>query len=94
MLKINSIIPKSTNRYLFKNTAKAKFERNVDASFISALGLAVETARMKHWEPHDIAITSVLFTMFYKTTLEAIKNRIKLIPIKKRAIAIKKSSKV
>jgi hypothetical protein len=94
MLKIRSIIPKSTNRYLFKNTVKAKYERNVDASFLSVIGLAVETVRLDSWEPHDIAITSALLTMLYKTTIEAIKNRIKLIPIKKRAIAIKKSSKI
>ena len=94
MLKINQAIQKSTKRYFLKNTVNAKCDRSANVSTISALGLAIQTTRLQDWQISDIGITSILTTTFLKSLLDWFKNEKDLILIKKRAKAIKKSSKI
>ena len=94
MLKINDAVQKTVKRHLFKNTINAKYERCANLSTLSACGLAIEAARFREWQFHDIAITSLLASSFYASTLGWFKNKMALIPIKKRAKSIKNASKI
>ena len=88
-MKISSQIPYS-KKYFTKNTAQAKYERSFDMAFISGVGLTAQLSRFKNWEPEDIAITTFIGTIFLKSVQEAIKNKINLNSIKKRAKSILK----
>ena len=93
MLKIGPKIQKSVNRYLFKNTVRAKYNRNMDTALFSGLGAAAEVLRMPNWEPHDFGLTAFLGTLYVRSTGKAFKHLIELQPIRKRAIKIKKAAK-
>ncbi len=94
MLKVASYIPKHVKRYCLKNTINAKLDRSVDLLTASAAGLCIQSARFNNWGMSDIGITSTLITAALYGLKNAIKNRIDLVPIKKRAKDIKKASKV
>ena len=88
-MKINSQILYS-KKYFTKNTTQAKYERSFDMAFISGVGLTAQISRFKNWEPEDIAITTFIGSNFLKSVQEAIKNKINLNSIKKRAKSILK----
>ena len=91
MLKINPIT-KSINRYCLKNTINARYNRNMDMAMFSGAGLGVQFFRLPAWEIHDLGITSALATLALRGICEALKNRILLSPVIKRAKNIKKAS--
>ena len=93
MLKINPVIPKGLKRYCLKNTVNARYERNMDLAMFSGLGLGAQVFRFPNWGTHDISITALLGATFLHGIAEALERKIDLIPIKKRAKAIKKASK-
>lgn len=93
MFKIGPKIQKSVNRYLYKNTVRAKYNRNMDTALFSGLGAAAEVCRLPHWEPHDFGITAFLGALYVRSTGKAFKHLIELQPIRKRAIKIKKAAK-
>lgn len=88
-MKINPLATKSFNRYFAKNTVKARYERNLDATVASSIALGIQILRLPDWQIHDIGITAGFGTLAIKNFTEAIKNKIALNPIKKRAIEIK-----
>lgn len=85
---------KSCNRYLYKNTVRAKYNRNMDVATFAGIATGVQIFRTPSWQPHDIGITAMLATLTYGNIGMAIKNLIKLQPIRKRAIKIKKAAKL
>ena len=94
MLKINSLIPKSTKRYILKNTVQKKIEKNTDLALLGAVGVTTQVARIASWDVQDIAITSFFATLFVKSFVNLFKNRLDYNLIKKRAVSIKKASKI
>lgn len=93
MLKISPKFQQSVNRYLYKNTVRAKYNRNMDTALFSGLGAAAEVCRFPHWEPHDVGITATLGAIYLRSTGKALKHLLELQPIRKRAIKIKKAAK-
>lgn len=91
MLKINPT-QNQIKRYCLKNTVTAKYNRNLDIATVSGIGTAVQFLRMPGWGIYDIGITAFLGTITLNGYIEALKNRIKLSPIIKRAQNIKKAS--
>lgn len=93
MFKIGPKIQKSVNRYLYKNTVRAKYDHNMDTALFSGLGAVAEVCRFPHWEPHDAGITAMLGAIYVRSTGKAFKHLLELQPIRKRAIKIKKAAK-
>lgn len=93
MIKINNAIQKSVTRYLYKNTVRAKYDRNMDTAFVSGLTAAAEAIRMPNWEPHDFGIFALAGSIYLRCAAKALKHLIELQPIRKRAIKIKKAAK-
>lgn len=91
-MKIYSNFKQSANRYLLKNTVRAKYNRNMDTALISGLITGGEVFRIPYWDPHDIGITAFMGSVYLRSIGKAIKHLIELQPIRKRAIKIKKSS--
>lgn len=95
MLKISPKLQKNIHQYFSKNTVRAKYNRNMDAALVSGLVSAGETINFfEHCQPHDIAILATSLTFYCKTLATAMKQLIKLQPIRRRAIKIKKSVKM
>lgn len=95
MLKINPKLQKNIHQYFSKNTVRAKYNRNMDVALVSGLVSAGETVNFfGHCQPHDVAILATSLTLYCKTFTNAMKQLIKLQPIRKRAIKIKKAGKI
>lgn len=93
MIKINPKFYRNAERYLHKNTVRAKYDRNMDTALISGLAAGAQVLRIPQWEPHDIGLTAFFGTTYLCSAGKALKHLIELQPIRKRAIKIKKASK-
>ena len=93
MIKINPKFYRNSERYLHKNTVRAKYDINMDAALVSGLATGAQVLRILHWEPQDIGITALLGSVYLRSAGKALKHLIELQPIRKRAIKIKKASK-
>lgn len=93
MLKIGPKIERKINQYLYKNTVRAKYNRNMDLGVWTGIAGSVELFRLPYWQPADIGITSMLYTISLKSISNGLKYLLELQPIRKRAIKIKKASK-
>lgn len=87
-------IKKNCNRYIYKNTVRAKYNRNMDITTFAGIATGIQVFRMPSWQAHDFGITAMLGTLTYGNLTLAIKNFIKLQPIRQRAIKIKKAAKL
>ncbi len=95
MLKIGPKLQKNVHQYFAKNTVRAKYDRNMDAALVSGIVAVGETLTcLEHFEPHNIAILTTSVAVYCKTFTTAMKQLLKLQPIRKRAIKIKKASKL
>jgi len=93
MLKISPKTHQKIGRYLYKNTIRAKYNRNMDTALMSGIATGVEVLRFPHWDVHDIGLTALFGTIYLKNAGQALKNLLKLQPLRKRAIQIKKAAK-
>ncbi len=85
---------KKANRYLSKNTTRAKYNRSMDLMTISGIATGVQLFRMPVWDICDMGITSGLAVTTYGALGNALRHLIHLQPIRKRAIKIKKLAKL
>lgn len=93
MLTIGPKIERKINQYLYKNTVRAKYNRNMDLGVWTGVAAGVELFRLPHWQPADIGITSMLYTISLRSIGKGLKHLLELQPIRKRAIKIKKAKK-
>lgn len=93
MLKIGPRIERKINRYLYKNTVRAKYNRNMDLGVWTGVAAGVELFRLPHWQPADFGITSMLYAVSLRSIGKGLKHLFELQPIRKRAIKIKKAAK-
>ena len=81
---------KSIKRYMLKNTVSGSYERHIDAA--TWLGTAAVFNSVSN--PSSAMLNSSLFMMTGYNIVGAIADRIKLRPIKKKAKAIRKATKI
>lgn len=93
MLKIYPKICQNVQRYCCKNTINARYNRNMDLSALMSIGLCTQLLRIPDWQIHDAPLTALIACTGVKGLFESLRNRILLMPIRKRAKAIKKASK-
>lgn len=65
----------------------------MDLSALMSVGLCTQIFRLPSWQMEDIPITAMIICTAIKGLYESAKNRILLMPIRKRAKAIKKAAK-
>lgn len=87
-------IHKNVNRYLYKNTTRAKYNRSMDFATFSGIATGIQVFRIPTWDIHDVGITAGLATTTYAAIGNALRHLINLQPIRKRAIQIKKAAKL
>ena len=93
MLKIGPRIEGKLNRYIYKNTVRAKYNRNMDLGLLTGVAAGVELFRLPHWQPADFGITSMFYAVSLRSIGKGFKHLLELQPIRKRAIRIKKAAK-
>lgn len=84
---------KSVNRYLWKNTTRARYNRSMDLSIFSGIAAGVQMFKYP-WDVMDTSIMAGLVTTTYAALGNALRHLIHLQPIRKRAIRIKKTAKL
>ncbi|MCM1265353.1 MAG: hypothetical protein NC200_04055 [Candidatus Gastranaerophilales bacterium] len=84
---------KSADRYLNKNTVRAKYNRHMDTALVSGLVTVFEGIKLPTIEPHEFGILGFAAATYLRSTALAMKEFIQLQPIRNRAIKIKKAAK-
>lgn len=93
MVKVLPKLYTSASRYLTKNTVRSRYNRHMDGAMWSGTAAIIHALNMKMWVPHDVVINCGLWGTYMANTAAAIKNRIEMQPIIKRAKLIKKAAK-
>ncbi|MCM1338300.1 MAG: hypothetical protein NC191_01355 [Muribaculaceae bacterium] len=102
-MKILPKLRQNMSRYINKNTVRAKYNRSMDAALVSGLaaaghGIATATipgiVPLSHIHPANLTVNIGLWGLYFKNLGSAIVNRIKMQPIRNRAISIKKAIKL
>ncbi len=93
MLKISPKFCRTAERYLMKNTVRAKYNRNMDTALFSGIASVVGVVNFPELSHYGIGALGLAGAIYVRSTALALKNLIKLQPIRWRAIKIKKAIK-
>lgn len=94
---MSKILPKlytNASRYIKKNTVNGKYNRYMDGAMLSGIGAITHAAVTLPYMTAESGFANLsLWGVYFTSVAAALKKRIELIPIRKRAKLIKKAAK-